>query len=717
MIPQTPRRMSTRSMTCILMGCTALISGFALAQPVYAQDEDAYELPTIILRYKLDYSGRVDGYLARATETGVKSGVPLSEVPQSISVVTSTELETRRPDEVEDAIAYVPGINASTWGTDDRFDQFSIRGFDMGSSALYRDGLPQKVLSFSAFSTDPYMIDRVDILRGPAGVLYGSNDAGGMVNLVTKRPVFDRLANTYVGYGSNGTAEIGFDWSDVISKDGRMAARITGLIRDGETEVQSSENDRAFLSGGFTWAPTEDTTITLLGHVQSDAKTPIIFAPIAGEDFDASYGSLPADFAYRQSDYNYFETKQETFGWEATHVFAEGVTFNQKFRYAHQTTDYAQLDYSSADASGLSYYAFRNDEDATTIGFDNNVEWKGQLFGADNSVTVGADYQNSRYEVTQYYDGTTYTLSYSDPTFDFDVADPALSSSSETTYAETGLYVQDHIKFDNGTALTAGLRYSWFESDTVDLLNGGASAQSDSAATGMFGLTHEFDNGLTPYLGYAEGFIQNIGTTIAGGTLDPSKSQQWEVGLRYQPGDNFMLSGALFDLTKSNVKDYDLDDPTFSSFTQVGEVRSRGFEFEARGRITSKLQGVFGYSYLDSEITESSDASKLGNSNAMSPTHQASLWLDYDASSILKGLSVGAGLRYTSESFSTQDNLRITPSYTVADLSAHYEATNFDVNLSVTNLLDRDYYGNCYDNYGCVKGEGRRIGVSVSREF
>ena len=107
------------------------------------------ELPSILLRYELDYSGRVDGYLAPATETGVKSGVPLSEVPQSISVVTSTELEARQPDEVEDAIAYVPGITASTWGTDDRFDQFSIRGFDMGTNALYRDGLPQKALSFS----------------------------------------------------------------------------------------------------------------------------------------------------------------------------------------------------------------------------------------------------------------------------------------------------------------------------------------------------------------------------------------------------------------------------------------------------------------------------------------------------------------------------------------------------------------------------------------
>lgn len=712
--PRLPRK----SLNGVLAGCTALSCVAVLAaQSAQAQDSAPMQLPSILLRYELDYSGRVDGYLAPATETGVKSGVPLSEVPQSISVVTSTELETRAPDEVEDAIAYVPGINPSTWGTDDRFDQFSIRGFDMGTSALYRDGLPQKALSFSAFSTDPFMIDRVDVLRGPAGVLYGSNDAGGMVNLVTKRPVFERLAEGRLSYGSNNTAEAGFDWSDTISADGTMAARVTGLLRNGETEVDSSDNDRAFLAGGFTWAPSDDTTLTILGHVQRDAKTPLIFSPVAGEDFDAAFGPLPADFAYRQSDYNHFKTRQESLGWELTHRFGDGFTYNQRVRLAHQTTDYAHLDYSYADASGLNYYAFRNDEDARTIGFDNNVEWKTQLFGADNSVIAGFDYQYSRANVTQYYDGSIYTLPYADPSFDFAVTDPALSSRDRTIYEETGIYVQDHLKFSNGTAVTAGLRYSRFENEATDLLSGASSSQSDSAATGMIGVTHEFANGLTPYIGYSEGFIQNVGTTITGQTLDPSKSRQWEVGLRYQPTNTLMFSGAVFDLRKTNVKDYDLSDPTFSSFTQVGEVRSRGVELEARGQLAANVQGILGYSYLDSEITKSSDASKLGNSNAMAPMHQLSLWLDYDASALVKGLTVGGGIRYVSESFSTQDNLRITPSHSVADIAVTYEARNFDVNVNVSNLFDRDYYGVCYDGYGCAKGEGRAIKVSLSRRF
>ncbi len=234
----------------------------------------------------------------------------------------------------------------------------------------------------------------------------------------------------------------------------------------------------------------------------------------------------------------------------------------------------------------------------------------------------------------------------------------------------------------------------------------------------MIGLTYEMANGMVPYVSYTEGFIQNVGKTITGSPLDPSKSKQWELGLRYLPDNgNYLLSAALFDLRKTNVKDYDLNDTTWSSFTQVGEIRSRGLELEARGRLTDNLQGVFGYTYLDTEITQSADSSKLGNENAMAPPHQLSIWLDYDASDLLPGLTAGAGVRYNAAAFSTQDNLRETPSYAVADLALRYEWQDLEVNFRVANLFDRDYFGVCYDGYGCVRGQGRTAMLTVGKSF
>ncbi|MER5172999.1 TonB-dependent siderophore receptor [Thioclava kandeliae] len=719
----TPSRMVRPMAIAALMASTALT--LLPVHPAMAQDSadgqsagsDTYALPPIIVRENLAYSGAVTGYLAPATETGVKSGVPLAEVPQSITVVTSTELEARKPRQVEDAIAYSAGVNASTWGTDDRYDQFSIRGFDMGPNALYRDGLPQKALNFSGFTSDPYMIERVDVLRGPAGVLYGSNDAGGMVNLVTKRPVFGPLAEVEASYNSNDTASVGFDLGNVLNESGTLAGRLTGLVRRGETDVEDSANDRQFVAGSLTWAPTDATSLTVLGHVQHDSLTPILMGPINGEDIDPSWGSLPDDWLLHEPDYNEMKTTQQSIGWDFTHDFGGGLRLNQRLRYAHQDTDYRQLDYSYAAEEGVYYYPFHNVEDARSLGFDTNIEYGSTVYGAENSLTFGADYQLSRYKVTQYLDDSTYLVSYDDPSYDFDVTEPGLSSVTHSRYEERGLYLQDHMKFDQGTTLTFGLRHSWFETKQTDDLAGTSDTQKDQATTYMIGVTHELANGLTPYASYTEGFTQNIGKTITGAALDPSKSRQFEAGLRYAPSADLMLSGAVFDLRKTNVKDYDTTDPTWSSFSQAGEIRSRGIELEARGRLTPTLQGVASYTYLDTEITKNGDASLIGNENAMAPHHQISLWLDQDLSSWVEGLSVGAGARFVSSSYSTQDNLRKTPGHTLLDLAVHYEAEPLSVDFGVTNLLDRDYYGVCYDGYGCALGEGRVATLTLSRTF
>lgn len=703
---------------------TALISLPVMVIPMQAMAQDeqqnVIELSPIILQ-ALPYTGEIDGYLAPGTETGVKSGVPLEEVPQSISVVTSTELDRRAPTQVEDTIKYTVGVNASTWGTDDRFDQFSIRGFDLGSGALYRDGLPQKVLGFTSFSSHPYMLERVDVLRGPAGILYGSNDAGGMVNLVTKRPVFERKAEARLGYGSYSTAEVAFDFGNAFDAKKTVAGRITGLWRDGATAIDNSEDDRAFLAGGLTWAPTDYTSLTLLGHVQKDGRTPNSMLPIAGEDYDTAWGILPEDFAYRASPYNHFKTSQQSFGLELTHEFSPDFILNARTRHAHQDTNYHHLYRDGASVDGISYTAFRQDESAKTLGADVNVEWRRSFGKADNSLTIGIDYQHSQRNADQYYKAGAYSISFDNPVFDFPVEDPDLSGRSRATYNEKGLYLQDHLNLGQGTTITAGLRRSWLENRSENLLADTDSRRKDAATTAMIGATHEFANGLTPYLNYSEGFIQNAGITIDGDPLDPSRNKQVEAGLRYMPSSgDLLLSAAVFDLRKTNVQDYYFDESgniDYTHSTQVGEIRARGVELEARGRLAQNLQGVLGYTYLDTEITKSVNPQKKGNDNTMSPQHQVSLWLDWDASRFVPGLSVAGGVHYQSDSYSTQFNRRVTPGHSTADLALRYEAQQYNVDLRVTNLFDKKYYGICYDNIGCAYGEERNISLALSHSF
>ena len=161
----------------------ALLSSHAMAQ------DAAVELDTVTVEGQTDSPvGPDDGYVARDTLTGSKTDTPLSEIPQSVSVVTRKQMDDRQPAQLEDTLSYIAGVTTSPWGNDDRFDECLIRGFDVCTSTMYRDGLVQKIIGFSGFKIEPYGMERIEVLKGPSSVLYGENDAGGMVNAVTKRP-------------------------------------------------------------------------------------------------------------------------------------------------------------------------------------------------------------------------------------------------------------------------------------------------------------------------------------------------------------------------------------------------------------------------------------------------------------------------------------------------------------------------------------------------
>lgn len=217
---------------------TAVIGALALAgaaAPAGAQEEALVEeLSTIsVTGLAATPEGPEPGLLAATTVTGVKTDTPLELVPQSVTVVTSGAMEQRRPQSVEEAIAYAPGVVASPWGADNRFEQFLVRGFDIGTYGIYRDGLAQKIIGFSGFKIEPYSLQRLEVLRGPNAVLYGESDPGGIVNAVTKRPTFEPLREGFVGTGPFDTWQAGLDVGGAVGQSETLAWRLTGLYRDG----------------------------------------------------------------------------------------------------------------------------------------------------------------------------------------------------------------------------------------------------------------------------------------------------------------------------------------------------------------------------------------------------------------------------------------------------------------------------------------------------
>lgn len=653
------------------------------------------------------------GYIAGQTATGVKAGVPLTEVPMSVSVVTQQELVDRSPTQVEEALNYLPGITSSVWGVDDRFDQFLIRGFDVGPTGVFRDSLPNKVLNFSGFTIEPFMIERIDVLRGPSSVLYGEIDAAGMINIISKRPKFERFTEAMASYGSHDTAQIGLDTGD-SNAAGTLAWRFTGLARDGANQIDGSEDDRNLLALGVTWAPSDATSVTFLTNWQKDNLTPNSFLPVAGEDYDIAAGPLPDSFVFSQSDYNKLETEQFSFGWQAQHQHSDALRFVQNARYAQQSTDYNQLYFAGmVDDQTMDFAAFAVPEDASILALDNQAIYTSQIGGVENTLLVGLDLSLQEVDGTAAWE-SGYLIDVTAPSYDFPVVDPAVYQDQKSTVGQAGLYIQDHAVFSNGLTITGGLRQSWVENKTEDNLTGTTDSQYDTPLTGMLGATYDLGNGVVPYASYTQSFNTNIGTTYDGAQFEPTRGEQVEIGVRYAPTADMMLSAAVYDLTKSNVLTADPDNEGYN--VQTGEIRHRGIELEARGNLTEEISILAAYSYIDSEILQSNDGDQ-GNENYLVPNQQASLWGQYDFAGLLEGLGLGAGVRYVGESWGDTANTRSVDDYVIADLALRYAWDGFIARLGVTNLFDEQYYATCDAYFGCILGEGRETTLTLSKAF
>lgn len=220
----------------------------------------------------------------------------------------------------------------------------------------------------------------------------------------------------------------------------------------------------------------------------------------------------------------------------------------------------------------------------------------------------------------------SYNVSLSDLSYDFPIATPGAYVDSRSDVHEQGVYVQDHLRFQNGVTVTAGLRRAWVENRTLDRLAGTDPTQKDHATTGMLGATWDLGDGYVPYASYGESIVTNIGQTFAGAQYRPTKGKQLEAGLRYSPeGSGQMLSGAIFSIEKTNVL---TSDPLNTGFSvQTGKVRYRGVELEARGALTEQLSVIAGYSYLDAKVLSSEDGDR-GNTPALVPRHAASVWAE-----------------------------------------------------------------------------------------
>ncbi|WP_439616389.1 TonB-dependent siderophore receptor [Shinella sp.] len=710
---------SSRTMFRLALAGTSLLT---LATVALAQDQAATAQggATVLEDIVVDGgSGGVitaDGYVGKSSATGAKIDTPFIQTPQSISSVTQQQLEDRNPQTLLDTLAYTPGTRVGGYGFDPRFDSFTVRGFDVTYTGVFRDNLRQPGAGSSLFKTEPYGLEGVSILRGPSSALYGASGAGGLYNLISKRPTEEALREVQVQYGSHDRYQGQFDLSGPINDEDPFYYRLTGLMRSADTEQVGVPDDRAYIAPAFTWKPDEDTRLTILGEY-SRTKT----GGTAAYYYDPATGKV-SDFFAGNPAYNDSIQNQGRIGYEFERRLNETFTFRQNARasWLNVDADWAfAYQPNAADPTLLDSSAGTFEEWLNTYTIDNQLEAKFETGALEHTLLTGVDFTKVYWKSLNGY-GVSPPLDINDPTRGRPVDPIAFQTKSVQDQLITGLYMQDQIRYDALT-FTLGGRYDWVSTDTdnTDLASGALDtiSQDDRAFTWRAGVTYETEWGITPYASYSTAFSPNAGVNMAtGNPFKPTESEQQEVGVKYLlPDSNTLITAALFNIDQTNGLYYEVVDlPTGPANIQVqrGKLRSRGLELEASTSLDNGLSLIASYTYTQAKIIDG-PAGTIGNDVSSIPRHMASLWAHYDMpeDGALAGLGFGAGVRFTGSSYGSDENVSKNASRAFVDASIDYdfaainkEFEGLKLQVNATNLFDRQdavcSAGFCYRDQG-----------------
>lgn len=670
-------------------------------------------------------TGPVNGYAATRSATGIKTDTPLKEIPQSVSVVGAEQIRDQGAQSLQDALRYVPGVVADGYGLDSRTDSPIIRGTE---AAEYLDGL-RRTFSYYTYNyrIDPYFMERIEVLRGPASVLYGQAPVGGIINSVSKRPQDEQGGEISVEYGTFDFKQVKFDTTGLITSDGKWSYRLTGLARDSDTQVDYVDDDRYAIQPAITYRPTSDTSITLLGHFQKDETgSTQQFLPHVGTIFPNVKGRrIPQDrFVGEPGDH--YDTDVASGSLLVEHRFDSVFKLQHSSRYADIHNDYdstyaaAYIDPTAQDEIMRHRWIARTD--TQVFNQDTNLEAKFATGPVAHKVLGGIDYSNFQAQRVTGYALNQTPFNVYDPVYGQPedllgtpcggtwgaVASVPICKSPDQEVVQTGVYIQDQMRLGNWIAVL-GARKDWIE-NAAD----GSDTQKDDAVTYRAGLMYEFSNGFTPYVSYGESFVPVVGVGADLKPFDPQEGRMYEFGFKYQPiGAQWMINSAIYDIAESNRIVYDTASSLYGK--QLGAVAIKGFEIELTGQLTENLKVVGGYSYTQAEYDDGSTIN--GNQIESIPEHLASMWgiWEFDQP-YLKGWSVGAGVRYIGASWDDRNTIE-TPDVTLFDAMIAYEEENWRWSINGKNLEDKEYLSTCLGRGDCFVGTARTITTGLTYKF
>lgn len=658
-------------------------------------------------------------YATAVSSAGTKTELPLNEVPQAISVVNRELLNAQGAVKLDDALKNVAGVMPG--GYYDGWDYYRIRGFD-ASFNTYIDGLR----GGNGVAEETWGLESVEVLKGPSSALYGQSVLGGLINIVTRKPVPDRFAHVQFTGGTFNYFDPSVDVGGSLNRSHSIYGRLSALYHTGNTFVDYAYRHRYYFAPSLTWKPANGTQLTLIGRIQRDNYRQGMPLPAVGTVLPNPNGLLRISVynGELEANANKGAEANQQFGYQFRHAFKEGLTLRSNARFAWYQQDWNRVYYPSflgADQRTLYRYPLSWHGPWQTHEVDTSMEGHASFFHMEHNALLGVDFyrkpSNALGYSIDFNDPSQYEgIDLYQPVYGLNPVRPLqLYTSSKTVTQYTGIYLQDHIRLPQHVVITGGARVDFAKNQ-----NAGSPNQNDTGLTPRLGVTWQFIPSTTVYASFSKSFLPQSGLvydgTTSGHFIPPERGQQWEGGAKasYFKG-RLLTTLALFQLERRNVATTDTVHPNFYNVT--GTQRSRGVELEATLHPLAGWNITSSYSFINAIVTNDSTLA-AGTPTLNAPRHLFNIWGTYEIPrGALRGFSVGLGGRHYTDQSGDLAHTFDLPGYGLVDASATYTRGHAQWRLNANNITNQRYYGGSYSDLYVKPGEPRIFRGTMSWYF
>ena len=655
-----------------------------------------------------------DEFATPVSSGGTKTELPLAEVPQAISIVNRDLMNSQDVVKLDDALKNVAGVMPG--GYYDGWDYYRIRGFD-ASFNTYIDGLR----GGNGMMEETWGLESIEVLKGPSSALYGQSVLGGLINIVTRKPVPDRFAHVQVTAGSFHFVDPAIDIGGSLNSSRTVYGRLAALYHSADTFIDYTYRHRYYFAPSLTWHPTSSASLTLMGRIQRDNGREGMPLPAIGTVLPNPNGLIPIHtyngeleaHANKQSEAN------QQFGYQFRQSFGEHLSLRQNARFAWYQQEWNRIYYPDyldpADQRTLYRYPLSWHGPWQNHEVDTSMEGHARLLGMEHNALLGVDFYRKPSSARGYI-GSDEPLDLYAPVYGANpVQQLSLYTTSETVTQYTGIYLQDHIRLPQHVTVTGGGRVDFSKNENKGLPN-----QNGTGLTPRLGVTWQFIPSTSVYASFSKSYMPQSGQVYDGSTsgayITPERGQQWEGGAKSSWWKGRATTTlAIFQLNRKNVATSDPGHPNF--YLVTGQQRSRGVELEATLHPLAGWNVTSAYSYINAVVTHDTTLPE-GTPTINAPKHIFNLWTTYEIPrGVARGLTFGIGGRhYTDQSGDLADTFQL-PGYGLVDASLTYRRGRAQWQVNANNIANKRYYSGSYNNVYVKPGEPRVIRGTVSWNF